>query len=128
MARSTSYTSLARPDLILTEYGFHIHYMEKGPPETLVKFLSGSNGRFKRYVALSNRYSCLARPDFLHTEYRFHIHYLEKCLRKLRQNFDRDLTIGLKVMSRLTYYSCLARPDLLINEYWFHIHYMEKGL
>jgi hypothetical protein len=49
MARSTRYTSLARPDLLFTEYWFHIHYMEKGPPETPVKFLSGSNGRFKPY-------------------------------------------------------------------------------
>jgi hypothetical protein len=49
MARSTRYTSLARPDLLFTEYWFHIHYMEKGPPETPVKFLSVSNGRFKPY-------------------------------------------------------------------------------
>jgi hypothetical protein len=68
-------------------------------------------------MARSTHYSSLARPDLLLIKYRFHIHYLEKYLRKLRQNFDRDLTIGLKVMSRLTYYSCLARPDLLINEY-----------
>jgi len=29
MARSTRYSCLARPDLLLTEYRFHIHYMEK---------------------------------------------------------------------------------------------------
>jgi len=29
MARSTRYSYLARPDLLLTEYRFHIHYMEK---------------------------------------------------------------------------------------------------
>jgi hypothetical protein len=28
MARSTRYSSMARPDLLLTEYRFHIHYME----------------------------------------------------------------------------------------------------
>ena len=54
-------------------------------------------------MALTNRYSNLARPDVLQTEYRFHFHYMEKGLRKLRKNFDRDPTIGLKVMSRLTY-------------------------
>jgi hypothetical protein len=54
-------------------------------------------------MARSTHYSSLARPDLLLIKYRFHIHYLEKYLRKLRQNFDRDPTIGLKVMSRLTY-------------------------
>jgi len=49
MARSTRYSSLARPDLFLTEYRFHIHYMEKGHPETPVKFKSRSNGRIKSY-------------------------------------------------------------------------------
>jgi hypothetical protein len=48
MAPSNHYSSLARPDLLLTEYWFHIHYKEKRPSETPVKFLSRSNGRFKR--------------------------------------------------------------------------------
>jgi hypothetical protein len=30
MALTNRYSSLARPDLFLTEYRFHIHYMEKG--------------------------------------------------------------------------------------------------
>jgi len=30
MALTNRYSSLARPDLLLTEYWFHIHYMEKG--------------------------------------------------------------------------------------------------
>jgi len=30
MAISNRYTSLARQDLHLIEYGFHIHYMENG--------------------------------------------------------------------------------------------------
>jgi hypothetical protein len=29
MAPSNRYSCLARPDLLLTEYRFHIHYMEK---------------------------------------------------------------------------------------------------
>jgi len=49
MAPSNRYSSLARPQLLLTEYWFHIQYKEKGPSETPVKFLSRSNGRFKRY-------------------------------------------------------------------------------
>jgi len=43
------YSSLARADLLLTEYWFHIHFMENEPPETTVKFLSRSNGRIKSY-------------------------------------------------------------------------------
>jgi len=30
MAPSNRYTNLAQPDLVLTEYRFHIHSMEKG--------------------------------------------------------------------------------------------------
>jgi hypothetical protein len=79
-------------------------------------------------MARSTRYSCLARPDLLLTEYRFHIHYMEKGIRKLKKNFDRDPTVGLKVMAPSTLYSCLSRPDLLFTEYRFHIYYMEKSL
>jgi len=49
MALTNRYSSLAQPDLLLTEYWFHIHCKEKGPPEIQVNFLSRSNGRFKRY-------------------------------------------------------------------------------
>jgi hypothetical protein len=79
-------------------------------------------------MARSTRYSCLARPNLLLTEYRFHIHYMEKRIRKLRKNFDRDPTVGLKVMAPSTLYSCLSRPDLLFTEYRFQIYYMEKSL
>jgi hypothetical protein len=34
MAISNRYSSLARPDVIITEYRFLIHHMEKGHPET----------------------------------------------------------------------------------------------
>jgi hypothetical protein len=30
MALTNRYSNLARPDLLITEYRFHIHYMEKG--------------------------------------------------------------------------------------------------
>jgi len=83
MAPSNRYSCLPRPDLLLTEYRFHIHYMEKGHPETPVKFIPDLTVGSK-VIAFTNRYSSLARPDLLLTEYRFHIHYLEKGIRKLK--------------------------------------------
>jgi hypothetical protein len=47
---------------------------------------------------------------------------------KLKKKFDRDPTVGLKVMALTNCYSCLARPDLLLTEYRFHIHTMEKDI
>jgi hypothetical protein len=44
------------------------------------------------------------------------------------ENFDRDPTVGSKVMARSNRYSCMARPDLLLTEYRVHILYMEKGI
>jgi hypothetical protein len=79
-------------------------------------------------MAFTNRYSNLARPDVLLTEYRFHIHYMEKGLRKLTKNFDRDPTIGSKVMVLMNRYSSLARPDLLLTEYRIHIRYRENSI
>jgi len=79
-------------------------------------------------MALPNRYSSLARPDLFINECLFHIHYMGKGIRKLRKNFDRYPTVGLKVMALTNRYSCLVRPDLLLTEYLFHIHYMEKGI
>jgi len=70
----------------------------------------------------------MARPDLLLTEYRFHILYMEKGIEKLMKNFDRDPTVGSKVMARSNYYSCLARLDLVLTKYLFQIHYMEKGI
>jgi hypothetical protein len=51
-----------------------------------------------------------------------------KGIQKLRKNFDRDPTVGLKVMALTNRYSCVVRPDLLLTEYLFHVHYMEKGI
>jgi len=48
MARSNRYSCLARPDLVLTEYRFHIHYMENGIHK-IIKFWSRSNDRIKSY-------------------------------------------------------------------------------
>src|SRR3990172_5217936 len=49
MALTNRYSCLALPEILLTEYRFHIHYMEEGHPETPVKFRSRSNGQIKSY-------------------------------------------------------------------------------
>jgi hypothetical protein len=75
-------------------------------------------------MAISNRYSSVARPDLIITEYRFLIHSMQKCIRKLQLQFDRDTTVGSKVMAISNRYSSLARPDLIITDYRFLIHSM----
>jgi hypothetical protein len=53
---------------------------------------------------------------------------MEKGIRKLQSEFDRDPTVGSKVMAISNRYSNLGRPDLIITEYRFLIHYMQKGI
>jgi hypothetical protein len=79
-------------------------------------------------MAFSNRYSSLARPDLNITEYPLLIHSMEKGIRKLQEEFDRDPTVGSKVMAISNRYSSLARPLLIITVYPFLIHSMEKGI
>ena len=79
-------------------------------------------------MAISNRYPSMVQPDLIVTEYRFLIHSMQKGIRKLQQVFDRDPTVGSKVMAISTRYSSLARADLIITEYRFLIHAMEKGI
>jgi hypothetical protein len=79
-------------------------------------------------MAISNRYSSLARPDLIITECRFLIHFMPKDIRKLQLQFDRDPTVGSKVMAISNRYSNLARSDLIILEYRFVIHSMQKGM
>jgi len=79
-------------------------------------------------MAISNRYSSLARQDLIITEYGFLIHSMQKGIRKLQEEFDRDPTVGSKVMAILNRYSSLERPDLIITRYGFLIHSMEKGI
>jgi hypothetical protein len=52
---------------------------------------------------------------------------MPKDIRKLQLQFDRDPTVGSKVMAISNRYSSLARPDL-ITEYPFLIHSVEKGI
>jgi len=79
-------------------------------------------------MTISNRYSSLARPDVIITEYRFLIHSMRKGIRKLQKEFDRDPTVGSKVMAISNPYSSLARPDVIITEYRFLINSMQKGI
>jgi hypothetical protein len=53
---------------------------------------------------------------------------MEKGIRKLQLKFDRDPTVGSKVMALSNRPSSLGRPDLIITEYRFLIHSMEKGI
>jgi len=75
-------------------------------------------------MAISNRYSSVARPDLIITECRFLIHSMPKDTRKLQLQFDRDPTVGSKVMVISNRYSSLARLDLIMTEYRFLIHSM----
>jgi hypothetical protein len=49
---------------------------------------------------------------------------MEKGIRKLHLKFDRDPTVGAKVMALSNRYLSLARPDLIITKYRFLIHSM----
>jgi hypothetical protein len=50
-------------------------------------------------MTLSNRPSSLLQPDLIIIEYQFLIHSMEKGIRKLQEKFDRDPTVGSKVMA-----------------------------
>jgi hypothetical protein len=79
-------------------------------------------------MAILNRYKSLARTNLIIKEYRFLIHSMPKDIRKLQLKFDRDPTVGSKVMAISNRYSSLTRSDLLIIEYRFVIHSMQKGM
>jgi len=81
MAFTNRSSNLARPDVLLTEYRFHVHYMEKGLQKLRKKF-DRDPTIWSKVMVLMNRYSSLARPDLLLTEYQIHIHYMEKGIRK----------------------------------------------
>ena len=79
-------------------------------------------------MAISNRYSSVARPDLIIIEYPFLIHSMPKDIQKLQLQFERDPTVGSKVMIISNRYSSLGRADLIINEYRFLIHSTQKGI
>jgi len=53
---------------------------------------------------------------------------MEKAIRKFQSKFDRDPTVGSKVMALPNRPSSVAGPDLIITEYRFLIHSMEKRI
>jgi hypothetical protein len=70
MAISNRYSSMARPDLIITECGFLIRSMPKDIRKFQLQFDRDPTVGSKVMV-ISNRYSSLARQDLIMTEYRF---------------------------------------------------------
>jgi hypothetical protein len=79
-------------------------------------------------MPISNRSSSVVQPDLIIIEGRFIIHSMPKDIRKLQLKFDRDSTVGSKVMAISNCYSHLAQSDLIITEYRFLIHSMQKGI
>jgi len=59
MARSTRYPSLARPDVLLIDYPFHIHYLEKWLRKLRLNFDRDQTVGAK-VRALTNRYFNMA--------------------------------------------------------------------
>jgi hypothetical protein len=83
MAISNSYSSVARPHLIITECRFLIHSMPKDFRKLQKEFDCDPTVGSK-VMAISNRYSSLTRPDRIVTEYRLLIHSMPKDIRKLQ--------------------------------------------
>jgi len=89
MAISNRYSSLARPDLIITESRFLIHSMAKDIRKLQLKFDCDPTVGSK-VMAISNRYSNLERADLIITEYRFLIHSMENCFEKSSKILSRS--------------------------------------
>jgi hypothetical protein len=53
---------------------------------------------------------------------------MEKGIQKLQEKFDRDPTVGSKVMAVSNRHSSQAQPYLIISEYRLLIDSMEKGI
>jgi hypothetical protein len=68
------------------------------------------------------------RLDLIINEYRFLIHSTQKVIWKLQEEFDRDPTVGSKVMAISNRYSSLVRPDLIVNDYRLLIHSMPNNI
>jgi hypothetical protein len=83
MAISNRYSSVARPDLIITECRFLIHSMPKDIRKLQLHFDHDPTVGSK-VIAISNRYSSLGRSNLIVTEYRFLIHSMPKDIRKLQ--------------------------------------------
>ena len=83
MTISNRYSSVALPDLIITECRFLIHSMPKDIRKLQLQFDRDPTVATK-VMAISNRYSSVARQDLIITEYPFLILTVEKGIRKLQ--------------------------------------------
>jgi hypothetical protein len=81
MAISNRYSSVARPDLIITECRFLIQSMPKDIWKLQLQF-DRDPTVVSKVMVISNRYSSLARPDLIINEYRLLIHSMQKCILK----------------------------------------------
>jgi hypothetical protein len=77
MTLSNRPSSLLQPDLIIIEYQFLIHSMEKGIRKLQEKFDRDPTVGSK-VMAISKRHSSLGRPHLIITENRFLIRCMEK--------------------------------------------------
>jgi len=83
MAILNRYSSLARPDLNITECRFLIHSLPKDIRKLQLQFDQDPTVGSK-VIVISNRYSSLVRPDLIVTDYQFLIHSMPKDIRKLQ--------------------------------------------
>jgi len=83
MALANRPSSLARPDLIITEYRFLNDSMEKSIWKLQLK-IDPDPTVGSQVMALPNCPSSLARPDIIITEYGFLTHSMEKGIRKVQ--------------------------------------------
>src|SRR4030065_693930 len=127
MALTNRYSCLALLEFLLTEYQFQIHHIEKGHPETPVKFGSPSNGRIKSY----GPYEPLLLPGATRVP-PHRVSIPNPPYRKRASGNSSKIWIAIqrsdqKLWPLTNRYSCLARRDFLHTENRFHIHYMEEG-
>ena len=127
MAISNLYSSLARPDLIITEYRFLIHSMQKVIRKLLQEFdrdpTVGSKLWPIRTVTQAWHDQTSSSPSITSTSTQW-----KTASGKLQKEFYRDPTVGSKVMAISNRYSSVARPDLINTEYRFLIHSMQQGI
>jgi len=127
MARSTRYSSLARPRSNSSSFD-STSTIWKNASENSCKILIAIQRSDQklwplRTVTLTwgDQTSSSPSRDSTSTIWK-------EVLRKFQKNFDSDPTVGSNVTSTSNRYSCLPRADLLLTKYRFHIHYLEKGI
>jgi len=97
MAISNRYSSMARPDLIITEYRFLIHSMQR-TSENSSKSLIAIQWSDQKLWPFRTVTQAWRDQTSKITEYPILMHSVEKGIRKLQKEFERDPTVGSKVM------------------------------